>query len=185
MRGPGAAWGMYALESALDELAHKLEIDPIELRLRNYAERDQNEDRPFSSKELRDCYEQGAERFGWENRDARPRSMRRGDLLVGYGMAGGIWEAMQQKAAAKVVLSADGRLTVSCATADIGTGTYTIMTQIAAETLGLPIADVTFKLGDSSLSPAPVEGGSMTASSVGSAVQAGVVTRPVALPGNR
>src|SRR5437016_496847 len=98
--------------------------------------------------------------------------MREGDACIGWGMAGGAWEAMQETAAAKAVLTADGKLTVSSATADIGTGTYTIMTQIAAETLGLPIEKVTFKLGDSFLPEAPVEGGSFTASTVGSAVKA-------------
>ena len=172
MRAPGAAWGVYALECAMDELAVKLSMDPIELRLRNHAERDQNEDLPFSSKELRGCYRQGAERFGWARRNPKPRSMREGNTLIGCGMAGGVWEAQQETAAAKAVLTADGKLTVSSATADIGTGTYTIMTQIAAERIGLPIEKVTFKLGDSALPEAPVEGGSFTASSVGSAVMA-------------
>lgn len=172
MRAPGAVVGVYALECAMDELAYKLGVDPLELRLKNYAERDQNEDKPFSSKELRECYRQGAEKFGWAKRNPEPRSMRSGDNLIGWGMATGIWDAQQDKASAKAVLSIDGKLTVSSATADIGTGTYTIMTQIAAETLGLPIDDVTFKLGDSSLPQAPIEGGSWTASSVGSAVKA-------------
>ena len=172
MRAPGAVLGVYALECAMDELAYKLGVDPLELRLKNYAERDQNEDKPFSSKELRECYRQGAEKFGWAKRNPEPRSMRSGDNLIGWGMATGIWDAQQDKASAKAVLSIDGKLTVSSATADIGTGTYTIMTQIAAETLGLPIDDVTFKLGDSSLPEAPIEGGSWTASSVGSAVKA-------------
>ncbi len=170
MRAPGAVWGIYALESAMDELAVKLGIDPIELRLKNYAEKDANNDRPFSSKELRECYRQGAERFGWARRDPRPRLMREGDALVGWGMASAAWEAMQMKASAKASLSADGKLTVSSATADIGTGTYTIMTQVAAERLGLPLGGVTFKLGDSSLPTSPVEGGSWTASTIGSAV---------------
>jgi xanthine dehydrogenase YagR molybdenum-binding subunit len=156
----------------MDELAVATGIDPVDLRLRNYADRDQNEDKPFSSKELRACYRQGAERFGWARRDPRPRSMREGKALVGWGMAGGVWEAMQEPATARAVLNADGKLTVSSATSDIGTGTYTIMTQIAAETLGLPLEDVTFKLGDSSLPEAPIEGGSCTAGSVGPAVQA-------------
>jgi xanthine dehydrogenase YagR molybdenum-binding subunit len=172
MRAPGAAWGLFALESAMDELAIKLGIDPVELRLKNFAARDQIDDKPFSSKELRACYRQGAERFGWARRNPQPRSMRQGDTLIGWGMAGGIWETAQLPAAAKAVLSVDGKLTVSSATADIGTGTYTIMTQIAAELLGLPLHDVTFQLGDSSLPQAPVEGGSFTAATVGSAVQA-------------
>jgi xanthine dehydrogenase YagR molybdenum-binding subunit len=172
MRAPGASWGVYALECAMDELAAQLEIDPVELRRRNYAETDQTTGKPFSSKELRACYRQGAERFGWARRDPRPRSMRDGEALVGWGMAGGIWEAMQEPATARAVLAADGTLTVSAATADIGTGTCTIMTQIAAETLGLPIEAVTFRLGDSRLPPAPIEGGSWTAASVVSAVKA-------------
>jgi xanthine dehydrogenase YagR molybdenum-binding subunit len=172
MRAPGATWGVYAIECAMDELAVKLGVDPVELRLKNYAERDYDEDKPFSSKELRACYRQGAERFGWSRRDPQPRSMRDGHTLIGWGMASGVWDASQMQASAKVVLTADGKLTVSSATADIGTGTYTIMTQVAAELLGLPIEDVTFKLGDSSLSPSPVEGGSWTASTIGSAVKA-------------
>ncbi len=172
MRAPGAVWGLYALECAMDELAFKVGIDPIELRLKNYAEKDQNEEKPFSSKELRACYRLGAERFGWARRKPQPRSMREGDTLIGWGMAGGIWDAFHVTADAKAVLTADGKLTVSSATSDIGTGTYTIMTQIAAETLGLPIEDVTFKLGDSSLPYSPVEGGSWTAATVGSAVKA-------------
>jgi xanthine dehydrogenase YagR molybdenum-binding subunit len=172
MRAPGAVWGLYALECAMDELAFKAGIDPIALRSKNYAEKDGNDNKPFSSKELLACYRIGAEKFGWAKRDSRPQSMREGDMLIGWGMAGGIWEAYHVAADAKAVLTADGKLTVSSATADIGTGTYTIMTQIAAETLGLPIECVTFKLGDSSLSKSPVEGGSWTASSVGSAVKA-------------
>src|SRR5207237_8533512 len=108
----------------------------------------------------------------WSKRNPAPRSMREGNTLIGWGMAGGIWEAMQQEASAKAVLTADGKLTVSSATADIGTGTYTIMTQLAAERLGLPLENVTFKLGDSALPTAPVEGGSFTAATVGSAVKA-------------
>ena len=171
MRAPGATTGLWALESAMDELSSKLKIDPLELRLKNYAERDQNEDKPFSSKELRECYRQGAAAFGWAKRHPQPRSMKEGDQLIGWGMATGVWEALYLPTSAKAVLTADGRLEVSSATSDIGTGTYTIMTQIAAETLGLPIDHVTFKLGDSSLPTAPVEGGSWTAASTGSAVK--------------
>jgi xanthine dehydrogenase YagR molybdenum-binding subunit len=172
MRAPGAAWGLFALESAMDELAYELRMDPLELRLKNYAENDLNTGKRFSSKELRECYRQGAERFGWSTRPPAPRSMREGDSLIGWGLATGVWEAWQVPASAKAVLTADGKLTVGSATADIGTGTYTIMTQIAAETLGLPIANVTFELGDSRLPASPVEGGSFTASTIGSAVKA-------------
>ena len=172
MRAPGAVWGLYALECAMDELAVKLNVDPIELRLKNYAETDRNVGLPYSSKALRECYRQGAERFGWARRDPEPRSMREGSALVGWGMASGVWESAQAPASAKAVLTADGTLSVSSATEDIGTGTYTVMAQIAADTLGLPIERVTFTLGDSSLPHAPVEGGSFTVSSVGSAVKA-------------
>jgi len=172
MRAPGAASGVYAIECAMDELAVKLGMDPIELRLLNYTDRDYNYDQPFSSKELRACYQQGAERFGWARRNPKPRSIRDGNNLVGWGMASAAWVALQEEASAKAVLETDGRLTVASATEDIGTGTYTIMTQIAAESLGLPMEKVTFKLGDSWLPNAPVEGGSWTASSVGSAVMA-------------
>lgn len=172
MRAPGAVTGMFALECALDELAHAAGVDPLELRIRNYAERDQDKDRPFSSKELRACYQQGAERFGWARRPLAPRSLRAGERLRGWGVAGGVRDAQQAPSSARAVLTADGRLRVSSATSDIGPGTYTIMTQIAAEALGLPLADVTFVLGDTSLPMAIVQGGSLTAASVGSAVQA-------------
>ena len=172
MRAPGAATGIPVLESAMDELAYALKMDPLALRLKNYAEKDQNGKKPFSSKALRACYEEGAAKFGWEKRSLEPRSMRDGNVLIGWGMASGSWDAMQTKAAAKAVLTSDGKLMVGSGTSDIGTGTYTIMTQIAAETLGLPIHNVTFKLGDTSLPEAPLEGGSLTASSVGTAVQA-------------
>ena len=172
MRAPGAVSGLHALESAMDELAYKLGIDPLELRLKNYAAEDQNAKKPFSSKELRACYLEGAEKFGWSKRSSEPRSMRDGNQLVGWGMASASWDAQQQKCAAKAVLSPNGKLTVSSGTSDIGTGTYTIMTQIAAETLGIPIEDVEFKLGDSSMPEAPLQGGSWTATSVGSAVKA-------------
>jgi len=148
----------------MDELSYELGMD------KNYSAKDQNEGKRYSSKELRECYRQGAEKFGWADRKSEPRSMRAGHELMGWGMATGIWEAMQEKASAKALLSEDCKLEISSATADIGTGTYTIMAQIAADTLGLPIEAVTARLGDSSLPEAPVEGGSFTAASVGSAV---------------
>jgi xanthine dehydrogenase YagR molybdenum-binding subunit len=173
MRAPGATWGVFALESAMDELAYKLQIDPLELRLKNFAEKkDLNTGMKFSSNALGECYRQGAERFGWSSRVAAPRSMRDGETLIGWGLATGVWHAIQFPASARAVLTADGKLRVGSGTEDIGTGTYTIMTQIAADALGLPIEDVTFELGDSTLPPAPVQGGSFTAASVGSAVKA-------------
>ena len=172
MRAPGGATGMYALECAMDELAVALKLDPLELRFRCYSDRDQNADIPYSSKKLRECYRQGADAFGWDKRKSEPRAMRDGSELVGWGMATGIWEAMQMKTAARIVLTANGHAEVSCATADIGTGTYTIMTQLAAEMLGLPLENVTAKLGDTSLPQSPVEGGSWMAASVAGAIGA-------------
>jgi xanthine dehydrogenase YagR molybdenum-binding subunit len=171
MRAPGAALGLIGLECAMDELACALAMDPVQLRLINFAERNGNEDKPYSSKELRACYAEGAERFGWTRRNPEPRSMREGRQLIGWGMAGGVWEAMQMPASAKAHIDAQGKLTVSSATTDIGTGTYTVMTQIAAAAAGVPVDDTTFLLGDSSLPTAPLQGGSFTVSSVGTAVQ--------------
>ncbi|WP_029582177.1 xanthine dehydrogenase family protein molybdopterin-binding subunit [Bradyrhizobium sp. URHD0069] len=170
MRAPGAAPGVYALESAMDELAVALKIDPVELRLRCYSDRDQNEGVPYTSKQLRECYRQGAVAFGWDKRSAEPRSMRDGSELVGWGMATGVWEALQMPAAARIVLTANGHAEVSCAASDIGTGTYTILAQVAADMLGLPIENISIKLGDSSLPQAPVEGGSWMAASASHAV---------------
>jgi xanthine dehydrogenase YagR molybdenum-binding subunit len=172
MRAPGAATGVYALESAMDELAVALKLDPVELRLRCYSDRDQNDDIPYTSKQLRECYHQGAEAFGWNKRKAEPRSMRDGAELVGWGMATGVWEALQMPVAARIVLSANGHAEVSCAASDIGTGTYTIVAQVAADTLGLPIENLSVKLGDSTLPQAPVEGGSWMAASAAHAVAA-------------
>ena len=172
MRAPGAATGVYALECAMDELAVALKLDPVELRLRCYSDRDQNEDLPYTSKELRECYRQGAEAFGWDKRNPEPRSMRDGSELVGWGMATGVWEALQMPIAVRIVLTANGHAEVSCAASDIGTGTYTIMAQVAADMLGLPIENITVKLGDSTLPQAPVEGGSWMAASVAHAIAA-------------
>jgi xanthine dehydrogenase YagR molybdenum-binding subunit len=172
MRAPGGAEGAYAIECGMDELAYAAKIDPMELRLINYSDKDQIEDRPYSSKQLRECYRLGAERFGWSKRNPQPRSMRDGSELIGWGMATGIWEAMQLKASARAVLTANGSVEIASATADIGPGTYTMMTQLAAELLGVPLENVTAKLGDSALPDAPVEGGSFTTSSVGSAIHA-------------
>jgi len=172
MRAPGAATGVYALESAMDELAVALKLDPMELRLRCYSDRDQNEDIPYTSKALRECYRQGAEAFGWNKRKPEPRSMRDGSELVGWGMATGVWEALQVPVAARIVLTSNGHAEVFCAASDIGTGTYTIMAQVAADALGLPIDNISVKLGDSTLPQAPVEGGSWMAASASHAVAA-------------
>jgi xanthine dehydrogenase YagR molybdenum-binding subunit len=170
MRGPGEASGVYALESAMDELAVALEMDPVRLRLQNYADINPQTGRPWSSKSLKECYQQGAERFGWAQRNSKPRSMRDGRLLIGYGMATAVWPTHRRPATVLVRMRADGTALVRTASSDIGPGTYTAMTQIAADALGLPIAKVRFELGDTAMPPAPVEGGSMTVASVGSAV---------------
>ena len=172
MRAPGAVLGVYAIESAMDELAEKLEMDPLEFRIKNYTYDDPNAGLPFSSKELMECYKKGAAKFGWEKRNHKPRSMKEGKELVGYGMATGVWEAQQSAASAKVVLNANGSVESSSATSDIGTGTYTAMTQITAEQLGVSMEKVEFKLGDSNLSQSPLEGGSWTVSSIGPAIKA-------------
>jgi len=170
MRCPSAATGVYALECAMDELAVALKLDPLKLRLRCYSDRDQNADRPYSSKSLRDCYRQGADAFGWGQRSPQPRSMRDGSELVGWGMATGVWDAMQMAIAVRIVLTANGHAEVSCAASDIGTGTYTIMAQVAADMLGLPLDSISIKLGDSTLPQSPVEGGSWMAASVANGI---------------
>lgn len=171
MRGPGEATGAYALESAMDELAYALNMDPLEFRLRNYAESDPERNRPWSSKFLKECYQQGAERIGWSKRSMQPGVTREGDMLVGYGMAGGVFGAHRGGARAKARLLANGSLIIQSAASDIGPGTGTAMVQIAADTLGIDPAKISFQLGNSSLPQAPSQGGSATVSTVGSAVQ--------------
>ncbi|KGO85536.1 aldehyde oxidase [Flavobacterium rivuli WB 3.3-2 = DSM 21788] len=172
MRAPGGSTGSHAIESTMDELAYKLHMDPLDLRLLNYADKDVSVGRPYSSKELKECYMQGAEKFGWSKRNPEPRSMKKGNKLVGYGMATGIWEANRLFARAQAIMTPDGKLQVSNAVTDIGTGTLTVMTQIAADTLGLAINDVTFLYGDSKMPFAPIQGGSFTVATVGPAVEA-------------
>jgi len=170
MRGPGESPGVYALECALDELAWELGMDPVELRLRNYAEVHPQTGLPWASKALRACYEQGAERFGWARRTPEPRSMRNGRLLVGYGMASAYYGYVQVPCQARASLGRDGVAFVRSAATDIGPGTYTVMTQVAADTLGLPLDRVRFELGDSTMPPAPLQGGSGLTAALGSAV---------------
>ena len=172
MRSPGIATGMLALETAMDELAAALGMDPVALRLKNHAEKDQHKNLPWSSKELRACYQVAAERFGWSRRSAAPRSMRVNGLLVGYGMATAAYPAHRAKASAEASLLRDGTALIRSAGSDMGPGTYTSMTQVAAEALGLPVEKVRFELGDTEMPFAPVHGGSITMASVGTAVQA-------------
>jgi xanthine dehydrogenase YagR molybdenum-binding subunit len=175
MRAPGEAAGVYALESAIDEMAVALKMDPIEFRLRNYAETDPHENKPFASKALRACYEQGAKAFGWNRRSAEPRSMRDGSALIGWGVATSTYPTNRQPASVKVRMDRDGQVVVQCATQDIGTGTYTVMTQVASDALGIPISRIRFELGDSRFPPAPVSGGSQTVASVAPTVRAACV----------
>ncbi|TCU12873.1 xanthine dehydrogenase family protein molybdopterin-binding subunit [Rhizobium sullae] len=172
MRGPGEASGIFALESAMDELSYKLGIDPIELRRRNEPRVDEAENKPFSSRSLMQCYELGADRFGWAQRAPEPRSMRDGRLLIGMGAATATYPAFHAPANARVRLLTDGVAEVEAAASDMGPGTYTSMTQVAAEFLGVPLEQVRFRLGRSDYPQTPSHGGSWTMASVGSAIRA-------------
>ena len=173
MRAPGEAPGMFALESAMDELAYALDLDPLELRLRNYAEdKDPNSDRPWSSKYLKECYQIGAEKFGWSQRNHKPGSMQKNGMPCGWGMATAAYPIYQSPAAARVKIFADGSVIAQSGSHEIGTGTYTVMTQIAAEALGIEPTKVKFELGDTKLPKTPITGASRTVGSVGPAVQA-------------
>lgn len=171
-RAPGDTPGTFALESAMDELAYALRIDPIALRLRNHADSDRESGHPYSAKHLKECYALGAERFGWQRRPAEPGTQRREGWRIGQGMAGAVFPGLRSRASARVRILADGSAEVASATHDLGTGMYTIMTQVAAETLGLTLAKVTAQLGDSSFPYAPGAGGSQSTASVLPAVQA-------------
>ena len=170
MRAPGESTGTFALESAMDELAYALGIDPVQLRLKNYADRDPEANKPWSSKSLRECYRVGAESFGWSKRQMAPRSMRDGRWLVGWGMATATYPAVRQPAGATARMLADGSVVVRAGTQEIGCGTYTAMSQIAADVLGIPVDRVRFELGDTDMPQNPPSVGSMTAASTGSAV---------------
>lgn len=172
MRAPGESPGTFALESAMDELAYQLKLDPLELRLINHADVHPHNGKAWSSKHLKDCYRLGAEKFGWANRKAEPRAMKDGRWLIGYGMATATYPGYRSPASARATIKADGSVLVQSATQDIGTGTYTVMAQVAADTLGVPIERVKAELGDSSLPPAPTSGGSTTVASVAPAVKA-------------
>ncbi len=170
MRGPGEATGSFALESALDELSYLLKMDPIQLRLNNYTDTDPERNLPWSSKYLKECYQLGAEKIGWKNRKQQPAANRDGDWLVGYGIGCGAFGAYRSAAQAKIKLMADGTVNIQSATSDIGPGTATAMVLIAADVLGMPAEKITFELGNSAFPMAPMQGGSATVSSVGSAV---------------
>src|SRR5439155_12009921 len=171
-RAPGEATGTFALESAMDELAYALNMDPLQLRLANYAEADPRTGKPWSSKMLRECYTDGAARFGWAKRPMKPRSMRDGHALIGWGMATATYPAHRRPASAMARILPDGTAIVRSGTHDLGTGTYTVMTQVAADALGMPLDKIDFELGDTLMPPAGVSGGSTTVASVAPAVKA-------------
>ncbi|HLJ74237.1 MAG TPA: xanthine dehydrogenase family protein molybdopterin-binding subunit [Thermoanaerobaculia bacterium] len=170
MRAPGENPGMFAIESAMDELAYALKMDPLQLRLVNHADVAPDNGKPWSSKSLKECYSQAAEKFGWSKRSPEPRSMRSGRDLIGFGMATATYPSHRSPASARAVMKADGTVTVACGTHEMGMGTATVMAQLAAETLGIPVERVRFEYGDTSLPNAPISAGSMTVSSVGTAV---------------
>lgn len=171
MRGPGEATGAFALESAMDEMAYLLNLDPLEFRLRNYTDQDPEKNRPWSTKFLKECYKLGADRIGWSKRQLKPGSLRDGEWLIGYGMGVGTFGAHRGSAHASAQLLPNGTVLLQCATTDIGPGTGTAMTQIAADTLGLPPEKIKFELGHSDYPKAGTQGGSSTVNSVGPAVQ--------------
>ncbi len=173
MRAPGTVEANFPVESALDELSYQLGVDPVELRLRNYAEVDPRSGRPWSSKALRECYRVGAQRFGWGDRDPGVGSMRDGSQLIGYGMAGVTFGQNSPACQVKISVSRDGTALVRSAATDIGTGTYTIATQLAAELLGLGLGQVRVEIGDSDLPPAPPAGGSQQATALAGAIHNG------------
>jgi xanthine dehydrogenase YagR molybdenum-binding subunit len=172
MRGPGAVPGLYATESAMNELADQLKIDPVKLRILNEPKSDESLGIPFSSRHLLECFELGMEKFGWSKRTAEVGSMKRDGLILGSGMAGCAWIAARFPAEASVHLRDDGTTRVACGTQDIGTGTYTILAQLAAEKTGVPLNKVEVALGDTTLPEGPVSGGSMVTGSIIPAVYA-------------
>jgi xanthine dehydrogenase YagR molybdenum-binding subunit len=166
MRGPGAVPGLFALESAMDEMAIKLKMDPVAFRLRNDTVTDESTGKPFSSRHYKECLEVGSQKFGWATRTPGVGSMRKGDLILGWGVAGASWGAFRGACQAVVTLNNDGTARVTCATQDIGTGTYTIFAQIVSDKTGIPTDKIQVVLGDSSLVPGPTSGGSTATATV-------------------
>lgn len=170
MRGPGEATGAFALESAIDELAHQLKMDPLQLRILNHADTDPEKQLPYSSKYLKEAYEMGAAKIGWQQRSQTPGQLQENGWLVGYGMSSGVFSAGRGRATASATLKADGTLVICSAAADIGPGTATAMVQIGADATGIDVKKIKFLLGESAYPEAPRQGGSSTVSTVGSAV---------------
>jgi xanthine dehydrogenase YagR molybdenum-binding subunit len=166
MRGPGAVPGLYATESAMNEMANLLKIDPVRFRLLNEPKIDESLNVPFSSRHYEECLNLGAEKFGWSKRNPAVGSMKRDGLTLGWGMAGAAWIAGRFPAEANMQLRDDGSVRIACATQDIGTGTYTILAQLASEKTGVPVDKIEVELGDSALPDGPISGGSLATSSV-------------------
>jgi xanthine dehydrogenase YagR molybdenum-binding subunit len=181
MRAPGEATGMLSLECAMDELAERLGLDPVELRIRNEPDVDPESGKPFSQRQLVRCLREGAQMFGWDHRDPRPGQVRDGRWLVGLGMAAAIRGHTLLPAKASFSIDTSGAITVRQAMTDIGTGSYTVLAQIAAETMGVPLSDVRVEIGDSELPPAPGSGGQFGAATAGSAVLAAGVNLRAAI----
>ncbi|RYG70510.1 xanthine dehydrogenase family protein molybdopterin-binding subunit [bacterium] len=170
MRAPGESPGMWALECAIDEMAFELGIDPLDFRIKNHADKHPQSQLPWSSKNLKGCYERGSKLIGWQDRKLQPRGNQDGRYLIGYGMATATYPGFRQPAAARVRIYGDGRAVAASSGCDIGTGAYTAFRQVAADTLGFPLHRVIFELGDSNLPFAPVAGGSQLTASVAPAV---------------
>lgn len=170
MRGPGEATGAFALESAIDEMAHALDMDPLEFRMKNDPEQDPQKKLPFSSKNIKEAYKLGSAKVGWNNRKNKPGSITEGAWQIGYGVSIGVFNASRGRATVKGILKADGSLVLQSATSDIGPGTGTGMVLIASKLMNISAEKISFELGDSSLPPAPSQGGSTTLSTVGTAV---------------
>lgn len=172
MRGPGEAPGLFALEVAMDELAHQAGLDPLELRVRNHAETDQASGKPWSGEHLLDCYRTGAQRFGWAGRPLAPRALQRNGIQVGWGMATATYPGRRMPAGCRVATAQDGTVRFASATHEVGNGVRTVMTQVAAEVTGLPLSRIAFDSGDTTFPAAPYSGASQTTATVGSAVHA-------------
>jgi xanthine dehydrogenase YagR molybdenum-binding subunit len=170
MRGPGEATGCFALESSIDQLAHQLKMDPVALRVKNFPAINPESKLPWSSNYLKDCYEKGKELIGWNNRPAVPGSKKEEGMLVGYGMANGVFGAGRGQASVRAILLPNGTLTLQSAVSDMGPGTTTAMIKIAADNLQWSPDKIKFTLGDSDLPPGPTQGGSTTTSTLGTAV---------------
>ena len=176
MRGPGETTGAYALECAMDEMAYAVNMDPIDFRILNYAETDLEDNKPYSSKFLKEAYQLGAEKIKWYDRNRQPRSMKEGEWLVGYGTGSGIFSAWRGDAKVSARFLPDGTLILQSGVTDMGPGTATAMIKLASDILGIPAANIHFEMGDSNFTPGPFQGGSGTTSTLGAAVNNVAVT---------